>query len=171
MKMLRDEVPSTKRGIGSVALAAAAVVARPIGGVLADRFGPKVVSLISLAGIVSAAYIVGQQPPEGVLTGAVFLLMASAMGLGMGAVFAWVGPSTPPDKVGAVSGVVVNDTLPNGARLSAPWTCVATGAGSSCPANGGAAGDAAISLSVSLDATGTATITVPVSFNADPAAY
>lgn len=71
----------------------------------------------------------------------------------------------------AVSGVVVNDTLPNGARLSAPWTCVATGAGSSCPATGGAAGDAAISLSVSLDATGTATITVPVSFNADPAAY
>lgn len=71
----------------------------------------------------------------------------------------------------AVSGVVVNDTLLNGARLSAPWTCVATGAGSSCPANGGAAGDAAISLSVSLDATGTATITVPVSFNADPAAY
>lgn len=70
-----------------------------------------------------------------------------------------------------VSGVVVNDTLPNGARLSAPWTCVATGAGSSCPATGGAAGDAAISLSVSLDATGTATITVPVSFNADPAAY
>lgn len=32
--------------------------------------------------------------------------MASAMGLGMGAVFAWVGPSTPPDKVGAVTGVV-----------------------------------------------------------------
>ena len=71
----------------------------------------------------------------------------------------------------AVSGVVVNDTLPGGARLSAPWTCVATGAGSSCPASGGAAGDAAISLSVSLDATGTATITVPVSFSADPAAY
>nr|WP_295375459.1 hypothetical protein [Pseudoxanthomonas sp.] len=71
----------------------------------------------------------------------------------------------------AVSGVVVNDILPNGARLSAPWTCVAIGAGSSCPANGGAAGDAAISLSVSLDATGTATITVPVSFSADPAAY
>jgi NNP family nitrate/nitrite transporter-like MFS transporter len=32
--------------------------------------------------------------------------MASAMGLGMGAVFTWVGPSTPPDKVGAVTGVV-----------------------------------------------------------------
>lgn len=86
--------------------AVAAVLARPIGGVLADRFGPKVIALISLAGIVALAYIVGQQPPEGVLTGATFLGMAAAMGLGMGAVFAWIGPSTPPDKVGAVSGVV-----------------------------------------------------------------
>lgn len=37
----------------------AAVVARPIGGVLADKFGPKIVSLVSLAGIVSLAYIAG----------------------------------------------------------------------------------------------------------------
>jgi NNP family nitrate/nitrite transporter-like MFS transporter len=101
-----DEVDAVGAGTRTALFAAAAVIARPIGGVLADRFGPKIVSLISLAGIVATAYVVGQQPPEGVLTGAVFLLMASAMGLGMGAVFAWVGPSTPPDKVGAVTGVV-----------------------------------------------------------------
>jgi len=100
------EVDAVGAGTRTALFAAAAVVARPIGGVLADRFGPKVISLISLAGIVATAYVVGQQPPEGVLTGVVFLLMASAMGLGMGAVFAWVGPSTPPDKVGAVTGVV-----------------------------------------------------------------
>lgn len=100
------DVDAVGAGTRTALFAAAAVVARPIGGVLADRFGPKVISLISLAGIVTTAYIVGQQPPEGVLTGVVFLLMASAMGLGMGAVFAWVGPSTPPDKVGAVTGVV-----------------------------------------------------------------
>ncbi len=100
------DVDAVGAGTRTALFAAAAVVARPIGGVLADRFGPKVISLVSLAGIVATAYIVGQQPPEGVLTGAVFLLMASAMGLGMGAVFAWVGPSTPPDKVGAVTGVV-----------------------------------------------------------------
>lgn len=100
------DVDAVGAGTRTALFAAAAVVARPIGGVLADRLGPKVVSLTSLAGIVATAYIVGQQPPEGVLTGAVFLLMASAMGLGMGAVFAWVGPSTPPDKVGAVTGVV-----------------------------------------------------------------
>ena len=101
-----DEVDAVGAGTRTALFAAAAVVARPIGGVLADRFGPKVISLISLAGIVASAYVVGQQPPEGVLTGVVFLLMAAAMGLGMGAVFAWVGPSTPPDKVGAVTGVV-----------------------------------------------------------------
>jgi NNP family nitrate/nitrite transporter-like MFS transporter len=100
------EVDAVGAGTRTALFAAAAVVARPVGGVLADRFGPKVISLISLAGIVSAAYVVGQEPPEGVLTGVTFILMAAAMGLGMGAVFAWVGPSTPPDKVGAVTGVV-----------------------------------------------------------------
>ncbi|GAA5202386.1 MFS transporter [Microbacterium jejuense] len=100
------EVDAVGAGTRTALFAAAAVIARPIGGVLADRFGPKVITLISLAGIVAAAYVVGQQPPEGVLTGTVFLLMAAAMGLGMGAVFAWVGPSTPPDKAGAVTGVV-----------------------------------------------------------------
>jgi NNP family nitrate/nitrite transporter-like MFS transporter len=101
-----DEVDVLGAGMRTALFAAAAVVARPIGGVLADRFGPKIISLISLGGIVTLAYVVGQQPAEGILTGATFLLMASAMGLGMGAVFAWIGPSTPKEKVGAVSGVV-----------------------------------------------------------------
>ncbi|MHA3724108.1 nitrate/nitrite transporter [Leucobacter sp. HY1910] len=100
------EVDPVGAGTRTALFAVAAVIARPIGGVLSDKFGPKIVALVSLASIVSLAYIVGQQPPEGVLTGATFILMASAMGLGMGAVFAWIGPSTPPEKVGAVSGVV-----------------------------------------------------------------
>lgn len=101
-----DDVDPVGAGARTALFAVAAVIARPIGGVLADKFGPKLIALISLAGIVSLAYIVGMQPPEGILTGITFLLMASAMGLGMGAVFAWIGPSTPSEKVGAVSGVV-----------------------------------------------------------------
>ncbi|GAA1751427.1 MFS transporter [Agromyces humatus] len=101
-----DDVDPIGAGTRTALFAVAAVVARPIGGVLSDRLGPKIVSLVSLAGIVSLAYVVGQQPPEGILTGVTFIAMAGAMGLGMGAVFAWVGPSTPKDKVGAVSGVV-----------------------------------------------------------------
>lgn len=101
-----DEVDAVGAGTRTALFAVAAVIARPIGGVLADRFGPKVIALISLGGIVTLAYVVGQQPPEGIVTGATFIMMAAAMGLGMGAVFAWIGPSTPKDKVGAVSGVV-----------------------------------------------------------------
>lgn len=101
-----DEVDPVGAGTRTATFAVAAVIARPIGGVLADKFGPKVISLISLAGIVSLAAIVGQQPPEGVLTGVTFIGLASAMGLGMGAVYAWIGPTAPKDKVGAVAGVV-----------------------------------------------------------------
>lgn len=106
MTIYPENVDPIGAGTRTALFAVAAVIARPIGGVLADKFGPKIIALISLAGIVSLAYIVGQQPSEGILTGVTFILMASAMGLGMGAVFAWIGPSTPPEKVGAVSGVV-----------------------------------------------------------------
>lgn len=101
-----EDVDVVGAGTRTALFAVAAVIARPIGGVLADRFGPKIIALISLGGIVSLAYVVGQQPAEGIVTGVTFIMMAAAMGLGMGAVFAWIGPSTPPEKVGAVSGVV-----------------------------------------------------------------
>lgn len=70
----------------------------------------------------------------------------------------------------AVVGAVVNDTLPAGVTLAAPWSCVAT-AGTCSAASGGAVGDQAVDLSVDLTAGGQATINVPVDFNADPAAY
>ncbi len=71
----------------------------------------------------------------------------------------------------AVTAAQVSDTLPAGATLSAPWTCSAS-AGSTCSAaSGGAAGGTSVSLGVNLINGGQATITVPVSFSADPGAY
>lgn len=71
----------------------------------------------------------------------------------------------------AITGISVSDTLPAGVTLSGAWSCSAS-AGSACSAaSGGSAGDSAISLTVDLDVGGTVTITVPVSFSADPAAY
>lgn len=71
----------------------------------------------------------------------------------------------------AVTAAQVSDTLPAGATLSAPWSCTAS-AGSVCSAaSGGAAGTNGVSLGVDLINGGTATITVPVIFSADPAAY
>jgi uncharacterized repeat protein (TIGR01451 family) len=87
---------------------------------------------------------------------------------GEGSVYAITLTNAGPDSV---TGIAVNDSLPSGARLSAPWTCVATVGSSSCPASGGAIGDTVIGLSVNLDATGTATITIPVVYSADPGAY
>ncbi|HEY3547610.1 MAG TPA: MFS transporter [Propionicimonas sp.] len=84
----------------------AAVIARPIGGVLADRLGAKLMTAIALGGIAVLAWVVSLQPPEGILTGAAFLAMAAALGVGMGAIFGWVPRLAPSDKVGSVSGVV-----------------------------------------------------------------
>lgn len=72
----------------------------------------------------------------------------------------------------AVTGAAVSDTLPNGVTLSGPWTCAVTqGTGACSLATGGNAGDQAVNLTVDLDAGGQATINVPVTFNANPAAY
>ncbi len=84
----------------------AAVIARPIGGVLADRLGAKLITALSLAAVAVLAWVVSLQPPEGIVTGASFLAMAASLGVGMGAVFGWVPRLAPHDKVGSVSGVV-----------------------------------------------------------------
>lgn len=84
----------------------AAVIARPIGGALADKLGAKLITACSLVGIAALAWVVSLEPPEGIVTGAAFLAMAAALGIGMGAVFGWVPRLAPSDKVGSVSGVV-----------------------------------------------------------------
>ncbi len=71
---------------------------------------------------------------------------------------------------GTASGASVVDALPSGVTLSGPWTCAAS-AGSSCPASGGTAGGAVVSLSATLLAGGTVTLTVPVQLSANPADY
>ena len=73
-----------------------------------------------------------------------------------------------PDAVVAAQ---VTDALPAGATLSAPWSCSAS-AGSTCgSASGGAVGGTAVNAELSLLNGGQATISVPVTFSSDPAAY
>ncbi|HIW30368.1 MAG TPA: MFS transporter [Candidatus Luteococcus avicola] len=98
-----DAVAAANR-MGSFVVAA--VLIRPIGGVLADRVGPKIVTVVSLVGVAVTAFIASTQPTEGALTGITFLLMAACLGLGQGSVFGWVPRIAPKDKVGAVSGTV-----------------------------------------------------------------
>ena len=83
-----------------------AVLMRPAGGWLSDRFGPIPV-LGGVYGVVAvcAAIAAGAPPLDGVGTVA-FLVMAAALGAGSGAVFALIAKVTDPQRVGGVTGLV-----------------------------------------------------------------
>lgn len=93
-------------GARTAGFALAAVVARPIGGIIADRIGSKPVVVVSLAAVAILAWIVNLTPNGDVPAGLTFLAMAAALGLGTGGVFAWVGVLAPAGKVGSISGIV-----------------------------------------------------------------
>jgi NNP family nitrate/nitrite transporter-like MFS transporter len=96
----------TAAGTRTSGFAIAAVVARPVGGILADRIGPRNVVGISLAATAVLAAVVAFQPPLELPAGTTFVLLSFALGLGMGGVFAWVAESSPPERVGSVTGIV-----------------------------------------------------------------
>ncbi|MDN5856308.1 MAG: MFS transporter, partial [Actinomycetia bacterium] len=80
----------TGAGSRTAGFAIAAVIARPVGGALSDRIGPKVVVLVSLAGAAVLAVVETFQPEPELAAGVSFVLLALFLGLGSGGVFAWV---------------------------------------------------------------------------------
>ena len=96
----------TAAGTRTAGFAIAAVVARPIGGVLSDRIGPRAVLAISLAGVTVLAVVLAFRPPLELPAGISFVAMAFFLGLGTGGVFAWVARLAPPERVGSVTGLV-----------------------------------------------------------------
>ncbi len=96
----------TAAGTRTAGFAIAAVVARPIGGVLSDRIGPRNVVGISMAGAAVLAVVVAIKPPLEIPAGVAFVALAFFLGLGTGGVFAWVAQASPPERVGSVTGIV-----------------------------------------------------------------
>ncbi|QOT15178.1 MFS transporter [Paenarthrobacter sp. YJN-5] len=105
---LRDVYSFDPAGAGArtAGFALAAVLARPLGGVLADKVGPKPVVIAALSGVAVLGWVVNLYPEGEVQAGLTFVAMAAALGLGAGGVFAWVGVLAPQGKVGSISGVV-----------------------------------------------------------------
>lgn len=93
-------------GARTAAFALAAVLARPVGGALADRIAPKYVVLASLAGTAVTAFVAVFQPPPDVWSAATFITLATFLGIGTGGVFAWVARRAPASSVGSVTGIV-----------------------------------------------------------------
>jgi MFS transporter, NNP family, nitrate/nitrite transporter len=83
-----------------------AVIMRPVGGWLSDRFGPVPVLAAGYAVVVVMAGIASGHPPVDTLGAFAFLTMAAALGSGSGATFALVARATEPAKVGGVTGLV-----------------------------------------------------------------
>ena len=96
----------TAAGTRTAGFAVAAVVCRPLGGILSDRLGPKLVTAVALGGAAVLAVAMALQPPLEIPAGIVFVLMAACLGLGAGAVFTWVAQLAPPARVGSVTGIV-----------------------------------------------------------------
>jgi len=83
-----------------------AVVMRPIGGWLSDRFHPVPV-LVAVYGVVAVLALLASLELDLIPIGTIaFLGMAAALGAGSGAVFALVARLVAPERVGSVTGVV-----------------------------------------------------------------
>jgi MFS transporter, NNP family, nitrate/nitrite transporter len=95
----------TDAGYRSAGFALLAVVARPVGGWLADRIGASRVLRLSFAGTGALAIVLALTYKHMVPLTIACLTMAVALGLGTGAVFKLVAQWFPAD-VGAVTGVV-----------------------------------------------------------------
>ncbi|WP_269845535.1 nitrate/nitrite transporter [Mycobacterium lehmannii] len=93
-------------GARTAGFALAAVLARPVGGALADRIAPKYVVLGSFAGTALMALIAILQPPPDVWSAVTFIALAVFLGIGTGGVFAWVARRSPAKSVGSITGIV-----------------------------------------------------------------
>ncbi|WP_197415892.1 nitrate/nitrite transporter [Mycobacterium sp. IS-1742] len=93
-------------GARTAGFALAAVLARPVGGALADRIPPKYVVLASFAGTAVLAFVAVFQPPPDLWSAATFISLALFLGVGTGGVFAWVARRSPAQSVGSITGIV-----------------------------------------------------------------
>jgi MFS transporter, NNP family, nitrate/nitrite transporter len=98
-----SQADAANRMAGFVLLA---VLMRPVGGWLSDRFGPVVVLAGGFAVVAAGAAVQASTPALVPLGTIAFLAMAAALGAGSGATFALVAKAAPPNKVGSVTGVV-----------------------------------------------------------------
>ncbi len=83
-----------------------AVLMRPVGGWLSDRFGPVSVLAAGYVVVVGGAGVAATHPLLEHVGTVAFLAMAAALGAGSGATFALIARVTEPARVGGVSGLV-----------------------------------------------------------------
>jgi NNP family nitrate/nitrite transporter-like MFS transporter len=98
-----DAADAANRMAGFVLVA---VVMRPVGGWLSDRFDAIPVLAVGFAVVVVGAAVAATTPLLEHIGTVAFLGMAAALGAGSGATFALIAKTTDPARVGGVTGLV-----------------------------------------------------------------
>lgn len=97
---------AVQAGTFAAMFAACAVIARPFGGIAADKLGPRSVTLVMFAAVAGLSCLIAMQFPSPALYYTLFILMAIFIGFGTGTVFGWVGRAAKPEETGTVGGLV-----------------------------------------------------------------
>ena len=84
----------------------AAVVMRPVGGILSDRIGPVRTLVISYAVVTLCAVALVADPLLMPIATIAFIVMSMGLGMGAGGVFALIGRASDPAMVGSITGFV-----------------------------------------------------------------
>lgn len=98
-----DPADAANRMAGFVVVA---VIMRPVGGWLSDRFGPVRVLAVGYGVVAVGAAVAAETPILEHVGTIAFLSMAAALGSGSGATFALIAKVTEPSRVGGVTGLV-----------------------------------------------------------------
>lgn len=93
-------------GTFAALFAVCAVVARPCGGVAADKFGGKLTTLIAFVAMAALAVFISFEPASTAVNTLLHVLMALFVGFGTGTIYGWLGKVVRPQDTGTVSGLV-----------------------------------------------------------------
>lgn len=97
---------AVQAGTFAALFATCAVIARPFGGMAADKVGPRPVTIVMFLAIAALSVLIALQFESPAMYYTLFILMAIFIGFGTGTVFGWVGRATTPAETGTVGGLV-----------------------------------------------------------------
>lgn len=97
---------AVQAGTFAALFATCAVIARPFGGMAADKVGPRPVTIVMFLAIAALSVLIALQFESPAMYYTLFILMAIFIGFGTGTVFGWVGRATAPAETGTVGGLV-----------------------------------------------------------------
>lgn len=93
-------------GTFAAMFAVCAVIARPFGGVAADKFGGKNTTILVFIAMAVLGFFVAQAPASTTVNTVLFIALALCVGFSTGTMYGWLGKACRPQDTGTISGLV-----------------------------------------------------------------